>query len=409
MTVRRDQSRAFWRLVVWGVGPKEAARRVGFTEEAGKRWFRQAGGMPPLALVEALPGRTLNITEREQILAGIVAGESIRAIAARLGRAPSTVLRELRRNLYHQDYGARNRPRPGRRAETRWSYSPHRAQLRADRRMARPKPLKLAEQPELRAQVQERLEQNHSPEQIAHRLVEDFPNDGRMRVLHETIYRSLYVQGRGGLRRELTKHLRTGRSLRRPRRREGVRRERIKDMVMIADVPAEVEDRAVPGHWEGDLIIGRDSGSAIGTLVERATGFVLLLHLPEGHGALAVQHAMVEAMAEMPATLRQTLTWDQGIEMANHAQIAAATDLDIYFCDPHSPWQRGSNENTNGLLRQYFPKGTDLSLWCAGYIAQVAAELNNRPRKRLDWKTPAEALHQLLSRSTEPPPVALTG
>jgi transposase, IS30 family len=196
--------------------------------------------------------------------------------------------------------------------------------------------------------------------------------------------------------------------LRKPRRKPGQRPGRIKDMVSISERPPEVEDRAVPGHWEGDLITGEQNQSAIGTLVERKTGFLMLPHLPDDHSALAVQEAMIAKMSQLPQILRQTLTWDQGIEMANHAQIAAATDLAIYFCDPHSPWQRGSNENTNGLLRQYFPKGSDLSFWGPGYLDQVAAELNDRPRKRLGWRTPAEALDQLLSNSTNPPSVAMT-
>jgi transposase, IS30 family len=196
--------------------------------------------------------------------------------------------------------------------------------------------------------------------------------------------------------------------LRKPRRKPDQRLHRIKDMVSISERPAEVEDRAVPGHWEGDLIVGKEQKSAIGTLVERKTGFLMLLHLPNNHGPLAVQGAMIAKMSQLPEILRQTLTWDQGIEMANHVQIAAATDLDIYFCDPHSPWQRGSNENTNGLLRQYFPKSTDLSFWGPGYLDSVAAELNNRPRKRLDWRTPAEALDQLLSNPSNPPSVAMT-
>jgi IS30 family transposase len=233
-----------------------------------------------------------------------------------------------------------------------------------------------------------------------------------MWVSHESIYQALYVQGRGGLRRELTAHLRTGRSLRKPHGRPGQRSERrgrIPGMVMISERPAEVEDRAVPGHWEGDLILGSTtSGSAVGTLVERATRYVILLHLPGDHTALTVQDAMVTAMAELPATLKRTLTWDQGKEMANHARIAAATGLDIYFCDPHSPWQRGSNENTNGLLRQYFPKGTDLSFHGPGILANVADELNRRPRQTLGWATPAEALDQLLSNPSKPTNVALT-
>jgi len=361
--------------------------------------------MPPLSLVVPARQRTMSIAEREQILVGITSGKSIRAIAVELGRAPSTISRELRANLHHQRYAARDRSSSRRRKP--WAYSPHQAQLRAERRLARPKQAKLADNPRLRAEVQRRLEMNHSPEQIVHGLRQDHPDQEDMRVSHETIYQSLYVQGRGALRRDLTRHLRTGRTLRKPHNRAGIRRARIPDMINISQRPAEAEDRAVPGHWEGDLIVGKDSASAIGTLVERATGFVLLLHLPHDHGAVAVQQAMISQMAQLPATLRRTLTWDQGSEMANHAQIADATQLRIYFCDPHSPWQRGSNENTNGLLRQYFPKATDLSLWGPGFLDHVAAELNNRPRKRLNWATPAQALNRLLSNPTDPT-VALT-
>ena len=247
--------------------------------------------------------------------------------------------------------------------------------------------------------VQDKLEgvEHWSPEQIAHRMVVDFPDDEQMRICHETIYRALYVQGRGGLRRELTACLRTGRALRKPRRRSDGRRERIKDKVMISDRPAEVADRAVPGHWEGDLIIGSDSGSAIGTLVERSTRFTLLLHLPADHGAVAVRDAITATIATLPLALRRSLTWDQGIELADHLRLTLDTDLAVYFCDPHSPWQRGTNENTNGLLRQYFPKGTDLSVHGPEELALVAAGLNGRPRKTLNWKTPAEALAALLS------------
>ena len=221
-----------------------------------------------------------------------------------------------------------------------------------------------------------------------------------MRVSPETIYQSLYVQARGGLKRELTAFLRTGRSMRKPRRREAERRGRIPNMVMISERPPEIEDRAVPGHWEGDLILGSTaSASAVGTLVERATGFVMLLHLPDDHGALAVQEALVAKMATLPDQLRQSLTWDQGAEMANHVAIAEATGLDIYFCDPHSPWQRGSNENTNGLLRQYLPKGTDLGFYGPGMLDNIAAELNARPRKRHGFRTPAEVLNELLSKT----------
>ena len=217
----------------------------------------------------------------------------------------------------------------------------------------------------------------------------------------ETIYQSLYVQARGGLKRELTQQLRTGRSMRKPRRVEGQRRARIPDMVMISQRPAEVDDRAVPGHWEGDLIMGSTaSNSAVGTLVERVTGFVMLLHLPDGHRALAVQQALVAKMLNLDEQLLRSLTWDQGHELTNHVAIKAETGMDIYFCDPHSPWQRGTNENTNGLLRQYLPKGTDLTFYGPGMLDNIAAELNSRPRKRHDFRTPAEVLENLLTQTT---------
>jgi IS30 family transposase len=267
----------------------------------------------------------------------------------------------------------------------------------------------LASHPALAAEVSQRLEEEHSPEQIAERLKMDFPDDEDMHVSHETIYKSLYVQGRGELRRDLHARLRTGRAIRKPRRRVGERGgSQIADMVNISERPPEVEDRAVPGHWEGDLILGALCKSAIGTLVERSTGFVVLLHLPNDHGADAVAEAMIEAMSRLPEILRKTLTWDQGSEMANHARIAEAADLDINFCDPHSPWQRGSNEDTNGLLRQYFPKGSDLALYGPDYLEHVAAKLNNRPRKRLAFKTPAESLDELLSQPQDPHGVAPT-
>jgi transposase, IS30 family len=230
-----------------------------------------------------------------------------------------------------------------------------------------------------------------------------------MWVSHETIYQSIYVQGRGALKRELAACLRTGRAIREPHRGAQQRQTRIKDMIHISQRPAEAADRAVPGHWEGDLITGMENKSAIGTLVERTSGFVVLLHLPRQHGALEVQEAMIAAMSLLPERLRKTVTWDQGIEMANHAQITLATDVKIYFCDPGSPWQRPSNENTNGLLRQYFPKGTDLSGYHPDYLAFVADELNDRPRKRLDWKTPKEKLRELLSDPPDPDGVALAG
>jgi transposase, IS30 family len=357
-------------------------------------WFAKSGGMPSLSLAE--PSRELNLSDRELIFERLKEGLSYAAIGRELGRPTSTITREL--DLHRKDPRrpraeprGRETPRPGFKRQ-RLNYSTSVAQARADAAKARPKPSKLAEHSRLREEVEARLKQNHSPEQISARLVVDFPDDPEMRVSPETIYRSLYVQGKGALKRELTRHLRTGRAVRKPRRKPGQRLHRIKDMVSISERPPEVEDRAVPGHWEGDLIVGKEGKSAIGTLVERKTGYVMLLHLPDDHGAVALQQAMIAKMSQLPETLRQTLTWDQGREMANHAQIAAATDLDIYFCDPHSPWQRGSNENTNGLLRQYFPKGTDLSRWGAGFLDYVAAELNNRPRKRLGWQTPPKPL-----------------
>jgi IS30 family transposase len=278
-------------------------------------------------------------------------------------------------------------------------YSARIAQLRSEERARRPKTGKLGRCGELRERVQALLVKKHSPEQIAGVLAKTYPDRPEMQVSHETIYKALYVQGRGELRRELTKCLRTGRALRKPRARtrEDNRRGRIPGMVNISERPAEAVDRAVPGHWEGDLIIGKDQASQIGTLVERSTGFVQLLHLPGGRSADVVADAMVHAIKALPQSLRKTLTWDQGLEMAAHGRIAIDAGIDIYFCDPHSPWQRGSNENTNGLLRQYFPKGTDLSVHSAEYLAEVAAELNSRPRKRFNWDSPAQVLDRLLS------------
>ena len=311
---------------------------------------------------------------------GRAAGKGVRQIARELGRAASTVSREVRRNCL-----------------SRGAYRAVAAQRRAEDRAARPKAAKLAGNDELRGWVQEHLEMKWSPEQVSRRLAAEFGDRPEMRVSHETIYQSLYVQGRGALRRELAGCLRTGRALRRPRRKVGERRGKIAGMVNISERPAEAADRAVPGHWEGDLIIGAGH-SAIGTLVERTTRFVLLLHLPHGHGADAVAGAMTAAMAGLPAALRRSLTWDQGWEMRFWSRIAVDADIDIYFCDPHSPWQRGSNENTNGLLRQYFPKGTSLAGHSPAHLAAVADELNGRPRKTLGWKTPAEALAEILDR-----------
>jgi transposase, IS30 family len=369
----------FWEGVRSGLGVQEAGAAAGVGPVKAFAWFKQAGGVKSNGPRPA-SGRYLSVGEREEIAVALAAGDSLREVAERLGRAPSTISREVRRN-----------------SRGRASYRALAAQGHAQHRAARPKTAKLAGNEELRGLVQAMLEQKWSPEQISVMLRRRFPDRPEMQVSHETIYQSVYVQGRGALRRELASCLRTGRALRKPRRKDGERRGKIPGMVMISERPAEAEDRAVPGHWEGDLILGAGNRSAIGTLVERSTRFVMLLHLPSGHGADAVAAQMTEVMAALPTRLRRSLTWDQGSEMASHAQIAAAADLEIYFCDPHSPWQRGSNENTNGLLRQYFPKGTDLAVHTREDLDQAAAELNARPRRTLGWKTPAEALDEVLA------------
>jgi IS30 family transposase len=385
--------------------------------------------MPSVTLA-ALSGRYLSFAEREEIAVLRAQKLGVREIARRVGRSPSTISRELRRNA-----GTRSGS---------LTYRASTAQWHSDRRGRRPKPAKLAVNAALRRYVQDRLSgtverpdgiavagpdvrwigRRHgprkdrrwarawSPEQIANRLRLDFPDDESMRVSHEAIYQSLYVQGRGALRRELTACLRTGRALRVPRARSGGRGKAfITDEVMISERPAEADDRAVPGHWEGDLILGLGR-SAIGTLVERSSRFTMLLHLPpmtgqgprvkngpalSGHGAEAVRDAIADAIITLPEQLRRSLTWDQGAEMAGHAQLRIDTGLPVYFCDPQSPWQRGTNENTNGLLRQYFPKGTELARHSPDDLAAVAAALNSRPRKTLGWRTPAEVLNEYLA------------
>jgi IS30 family transposase len=393
--VPREVRVRFWEGIKAGLATEEAAVTAGVHPVTGLRWFQQAGGVINNG-TRAVSGRFLSHAEREEIMLRHQAGQSNRAIAAVLGRDPSTIGRELARN------------RTG-----RGGYRALAAQLKTQERARRPKPAKLAGNARLRDVVQEKLRIFWSPRQIVLWLRQAFPDDDAMRVSHETIYQALFVQGRGGLRKELATCLRTGRTLRRPRVRaqQQERRGRIPGMVNISERPAEVADRAVPGHWEGDLIIGKDSGSAIGTLVERTTRYCLLLHLPEDRGAATVRDALIEAITTLPAHLRRSLTWDQGVEMTRHAEFAVATGVDVYFCDPHSPWQRGSNENTNGLLRQYFPKGTDLSIHTREHLNAVATELNTRPRETLGMRTPAEALNALLSA---PPPtptdrVATTG
>jgi len=369
----------FWDGVRSGLGLREAAAAAGVHRHQAEAWFREAGGVKGNA-PGAGRGRYLSLAEREEIAVGVAQGLAYREIARRLGRPASTVSREIARNS----------------TRGRYRYRAVAAQVRAEERARRPKPAKLAVNGELRAWVQGKLGEDWSPEEISHRLVMEFPDRAEMRVSHETIYQALYVQGRGALRRELVRHLRTGRALRKPRRTEGERRGRIQDMVNIGERPAEADDRAVPGHWEGDQIAGQGGKSQIGTLVERTTRYTMLVPMPGGKGAAAFAAAVTPVIAGLPASLRRSLTWDQGKEMALHKHIAVAADVKIYFCDPHSPWQRPGNENTNGLLRQYFPKGTDLSVHSPQHLQDVADKLNGRPRKVLGWKTPAEAMAEFL-------------
>jgi transposase, IS30 family len=383
MRLPREIERRFWRLIKIGMSTDEAGVVSGASMQSGRVWFRDAGGMPPLDLAEP-SGRYLSFSDREDIAMANAAGWDQVEIAQLVGRHPSTIGRELTRNC------------PAGGPE---HYKASIAQGKADDRARRPKPSKLAQREALYDYVQDKLTclKHLSPEQISRRIVIDHPDDEYMRISHEAIYQSIFVQGRGGLRRELASCLRTGRALRKPQARSAERRGRINDMVMISERPAEVEDRAVPGHWEGDLIIGKNGGSAIGTLVERSTRYVMLLHLAGDRSAPAVRNAIAKAMTTLPAHLHKSLTWDQGRELHEHVQLAIDADLDVYFCDPHSPWQRGSNENTNGLLRQYFPKGTDLSAHSPEHLYDVATALNARPRKTLGYNTPAETLDRLLS------------
>lgn len=425
----RAVQRQFWRLIASGITTVQAAELVGVSAPAGIRWFRHAGGMTPLSLNEPT-GRYLSFTEREEIALLKAQDKGVREIARMIGRDPGTVSRELRRN-----------------AATRGGKPVYRAvvaQWKAQQAAKRPKTAKLVNDERLRVYVQDRLAGNvrrpdgtivegptpspwkglnkphrqdrrwstaWSPEQIAHRLRVDFPDDESMRISHEAIYQSLFIQGRGALQRELVTCLRTGRALREPRSRSQSKPQgHVTANVVLRERPAEAEDRAVPGHWEGDLIIGTGR-SAIGTLVERSSRSTLLVHLPRmegwgekpyvkngpslgGYGAIAMNAALKASMTTLPEQLRKTLTWDRGKELAGHARFALETGTRVFFADPHSPWQRPSNENTNGLLRQYFPKGTDLSRWTAADLEAVAYALNNRPRKILGWKTPAEVFER---------------
>jgi IS30 family transposase len=391
-----EMRREFWRRIAAGVSTEAAADAIGVAHSNGKKWFIEAGGMSPITLDEP-GGRYLSHAEREEISRGLAEQVSLREIGRRIGRPASTVSREIARNSMVRHPGA---------------YRAHVAQHKAEQRARRPKPTKLELLAGLREVAQVMLDDGLSPEQVSGRLKVDFPDELEMRMSHEAIYRSIYVQGRGELRRELTSALRTGRTVRKPRRRaQNSRGSSIPDMVMIADRPPVIdsEDKPFLGDWEGDLIVGANSRSAIGTLVERRTGFVMLLHLPENHKAETVRDAIIDAVHAMPAALRRSLTWDQGVELAKHVEITIATDLAVYFCDPHSPWQRAVNENTNGLLRQYYPKGVDLSTFDKDHLQATADRLNRRPRKRHGFLTPAEVLAELLSDLDKRTGVATAG
>jgi IS30 family transposase len=370
----------FWAAMARGEFITDAAAEAGTYRKQGTRWLFAAGGVRPRRGRD-LKGRCLTLTQREEIALGRARGESIRSIATAIGRAPSTVSRELRRNT-----------------DAQGRYRATTAHGLAYARASRPKPAKLVTNLRLRGKVEHDLAKKYSPEQIAGGLRVEFPDQPELQVSTETIYQSLYVQSRGALKHELTRCLRTGRAVRRPSRKVGQRKNRIPNMINIAERPAEADDRAVPGHWEGDLIIGQKNLSAIGTLVERTSNYTMLLHLPDGYTPELVRDALAAKIKTLPEVLRASLTWDQGPEMGQWKQVAVDADIDIYFCDPHSPWQRATNENTNGLLRQYFPKSSDLSQHSAQDLDWVAAELNDRPRKRLGFKKPIEQIGPLLLR-----------
>ena len=429
---QREVETAFWAEIAKGLLPEEAAAVAGVAQAVGARWFHNAGGMPPFDLKHKPSGRYLSFAEREEIALLRAQGKGVRPIARAIGRDARTISRELRRN-----------------AATRCGKVEYRAsvaQWKADMAARRPKTAKLVANQQLHAYVENRLSgqisrpdgtptagpkpprftgrnKPHrkdrpwswawSPEQIANRIKLDFPHDESMRISHEAIYQSLYIEGRGALKRELVWCLRTGRALRAPRERS--RRKtwaHVTPETLISERPAEADDRAVPGHWEGDLLIGLER-SAVGTVVERTSRFTMLVHLPReagyrhketpkngpalaGYGASTMKNALASTMSSLPGQLARSLTWDRGKEMSAHAQFKVETGIPVFFADPNSPWQRGTNENTNGLLRQYFPKGTDLSRWSADELGAVAHALNTRPRKTLGWKTPAEVFNDHL-------------
>ena len=366
-----------WRLVRAGVSFRVIGRQLGRSDASIHQYVGLTGGIRPRERTRAAV--RLSACEREEISRGLAAGESLRCIAGRLGRAPSTVSREVARNGGHRRYRAADSDRVA------WA------------RASRPKRCKLASNQRLREAVAGKLGEDWSPQQISGWLVREFPDEPEMRVSHETIYLTLFVQSRGSLRRELATHLRTRRMMRRSKTHtaRGHGRGQIVDAIAISERPAEVEDRAVPGHWEGDLLIG-SGRSQIATLVERSTRFVMLVRLPNGRSTEHVVDALAAHVQTLPNQLRRSLTWDRGLELADHKRFTIDTGVKVYFCDPKSPWQRGSNENTNGLLRQYFPKGTSLAGFTQEQLDEVAAKLNGRPRQTLAWMTPSEKLDEVL-------------
>jgi len=363
-----------WRA---GVPSKQIARDMGRAYRTVHDQVDRLRRRPPLP--RARSGRQLRMAEREEISRGLASGDSLRCIAARLGRSPSTVCREVTRNAGRRRYRAQ------------------RAEEQAWVRSRRPKPAKLAVCAPLRVVVEGRLAVQWSPQQIARWLPTQFPDQEQMRVSHETIYMSLFVQGRGALRKELAHQLRHGHVNRRPRGYSPMNGQgQLRDTVHISERPDDAEDRAVPGHWEGDLLLGT-SRTCIATLVERHSRFVMLVKIPGRRTSAEVTAALAAKVQELPAALKRSLTWDHGKEMALHAQFTIDTGVQVYFCDPRSPWQRGSNENTNGLLRQYFPKGKSMAGYSQADLDEVADRLNRRPRQTLGWKTPSQALEQALS------------
>jgi IS30 family transposase len=382
---RLDIESEYWLLLATGIGTVEACKRLGIGRKTGYRWRAENGGLPPAALAEDNRSqRYLSLLERRRIATLRREGLGVREIAERLGRSPATISRELRRNTAVHDH----------------SYDGDLAHARARERARRPRGGRLLVDQELRAHVEAKLELEWSPEQIANWLRVTYPDQPSWHVCHETIYQALYLGGRGGLRRQLTRRLRTGRPLRKRRRRTTERRTRfITPGRLIDQRPDIVLRRERIGDWEGDLIIGRGSRSAIATLVDRRTRYLRLVRLPDGHDAAAVRDALIAALAELPAAARQTLTWDQGSELAHHEHIGEHLAQGVFFAYPASPWLRGTNENTNGLLRQYFPKGTDLSVHGTEELLRVQERINNRPRKTLDWQTPAELFDEAVRSS----------